>query len=261
MSIKWGNWLHQSIELQFENLWFRFGAKRHLKYTFPSISKLVANSWSNFCWNFASSVSICATEMFIVECYCGIQFRDLFNIKSRSGRQSILTPVRLFWPRSWKWKKVQDIRYHLGWKCHSLMMSNAFAFRCNLSMIWYFIRMACNKLLGWSEICIAWVDGKKLFRVLQFMKWSFTYFWLGQHIWHGIYGLHPAGGGTLSLLTNLILLRSPICRCYVTCTRISTSIHCNQVFDLASLNELQKVPKLFPHKEYETWFFFLQKVS
>ena len=106
-SIKWGNWLHQSIELQCENLWFRFGAKRHLKYTFPSISKLVANSWSNF-WYFASSVSVYATEMFIVECCCGIQFRDLFNIKLRSGRQSRLTPVMLFGPRSWKCKNSSE---------------------------------------------------------------------------------------------------------------------------------------------------------
>ena len=46
---------------------------------------------------------------------------------------------------------------------------------------------------------------EKLFKVMQFMKWSFTYFWLGQHIWHGKCGLHPAGAaGTLLLLTNLI---------------------------------------------------------
>ena len=82
--------------------------------------------------------------------------------------------------------------------------------KVNLSMIGYFNRMACNPF-GIIRDMHSMGGWKKLFKVLQLMKWSFTYFWLGQHIRHGIDGLHPAGApGTLSLLTNVILLRSPI---------------------------------------------------
>ena len=80
--------------------------------------------------------------MFIEDCCCGIQFRDLFNIKLRSGRQSRLTPVRLFGPRSCKWK--HSLEQKIGAKMPHDHESKKMPIEVNLSLIGFFNRMACN---------------------------------------------------------------------------------------------------------------------